>query len=161
MDLHAPRLVRKVRLQWLGLPKEAHLRSHEGTRILRQHGPKVQERIPVSYYFKIHRPIQGLTVSHFADTPNTWKSCLSPTTWGNFWMSTWMPTHALTKTRPARNSSNAPTPSATLPRGTWAATTCKYAYKLNCQCPWQFTSSLTYFRIMTTLEDDSDSYQFI
>ena len=62
MDLHAPRLVRKVRLQWLGLPKEAHLRSHEGTRILRQHGPKVQERIPVSYYYEIHRPIQGLTV---------------------------------------------------------------------------------------------------
>ena len=50
MDLHAPRLVRKVRLQWLGLPKEAHLRSHEGTRILRRNGQEIQERIPVSTY---------------------------------------------------------------------------------------------------------------
>ena len=49
MDLHAPRLVRIFRLQRLGLPKATHLRSHEGTRILRQHGPKVQERIPVSF----------------------------------------------------------------------------------------------------------------
>merc|ERR1712242_282962 len=47
MDLHAPGCLREVRLQRLGLPEEAHLRGHEGARILRSCCPEVQDWIPV------------------------------------------------------------------------------------------------------------------
>ena len=62
----------------------------------------------------------------FTDTPNTWKFCLSPTIWGNSLMNTLMPTAVLRPKRVARNSSNAPTLSRTLSRGTWAETAFKF-----------------------------------
>ena len=58
--------------------------------------------------------------------PNTWKSCLFPTIWGNSLTNTWMPTPVPSNKRLARNSSNAPTPSRTPSRGTWTATACKF-----------------------------------
>ena len=102
MDLHAPGHVRAIRLQRSWLPEEAHLRGHEGARILRICCQEVQDRIPVSTLC--------FALFCFAWARVTWLFCFvsfqqirqvprglstSPTTWGNFSTSTWTPTRLL------------------------------------------------------------------
>jgi len=68
---------------------------------------------------------ETILFSFFSDTPSILRSWACPTTWGNFWTSTWMPTPELSRTRPAKSSSSAPTPSRIPWRGTPTETACK------------------------------------
>jgi len=66
-----------------------------------------------------------LTFFLFPDMPSILRSWAFPTTWGNFWTNTWMPTPGPSRTRLAKSSSSARTPSRTPWRRTPTATACK------------------------------------